>query len=106
MYYCSTMDARNAVLMSYANGVLLNGDYEKEATGLAAYLLEMNEGRDLGVPDKVIGVALMVIDEGIKLDQAPYTKRIVFGGVWSNPFRCAQVSLRENFGKNLCSLRE
>ena len=45
--------------------------------GIVNHLLNRYEGRDQGVPDKLIGVALMVTDNGTKLDQAPYTKSIV-----------------------------
>lgn len=40
----------------------------------------MYKRRDLGVPDKVIDIALMVIDEGTKFDQALNAKSIVIGG--------------------------
>lgn len=33
------------------------------------------------MPDKLIGMALMMTDEGTKLDQAPYTKSIDIEGV-------------------------
>ena len=49
--------------------------------GIVNHLLNRYEGRDQGVPDKLIGVALMVTDNGTKLDQAFYAKSIVIEGM-------------------------
>ena len=45
------------------------------------------EGRDLGVPDKLIGVALTATSEGIKLDQTLYAKCIIIDGMGSTDVR-------------------
>lgn len=89
---------------------LFAGDYEEEVQGVVNHLLERYDGRDLDVPDKPIGVALMVADEGTKLDQPPYTKRIVVEVI--NSFDVSRFphhsrakteqlkfSLRDNFGE-------
>lgn len=47
------------------------------------HLLERKEGLDLSVLDKIICVALVVTDKVIKLDQQPYTKRIIIEGMGS-----------------------
>lgn len=49
--------------------------------GMVNRLLGRYKGRDLDLLDMLITIALMVTDESTKLDQAPYAKSIVIGGV-------------------------
>ena len=83
LYYCRAEDGRIAVLVTFVDDIHLKRDHEEEIRGMVNHLLKRDGGRDLGVPDKVIGVALMITGKGAKLDQAPYTKRIVIEGMGS-----------------------
>ena len=77
MYYCRAKDGRIAVLVTYVDNILRTGDYEEDVQGMGHQLPKRCEGRDLGVPDKLIGVTLTTTDKGTKLDQTPHTKSIV-----------------------------
>ena len=67
-------------------------------------LLKIYEGRDLGVPDTSIGVALMVPDKGTKLDQVTYTRSIVIEGMDS--FDVRKVSTPLDPGMDLLPRQE
>lgn len=92
MYSCHAEAGLNAVLVTYVNFILLSG-------GMVIHLLKRYGGLDLGVPDKRIGVALMVTDERTKLDQSSYTESIVIEGMGS--FDDHKVSKKFNPGMNL-----
>ena len=70
MYYCRAEDGRITVLATYVDHILLTEDYEEEVQGMVNHQLKIYEGRDLGVPDKLTGMALIVTDQGTKLDQS------------------------------------
>ena len=102
-YYCRAEDGRIAVLVTYVDDILLTGDYEEEVQGMIN-LLKIYEGRDLGVPDTSIGVALMVPDKGTKLDQVTYTRSIVIEGMDS--FDVRKVSTPLDPGMDLLPRQE
>ena len=83
MYCCRAEDGRIAVLVTYVDDILLAGDYEEEVQGMVNYPMKRCEGQDLGVADRLLGVALIFTDKGTKLDQAPYTKSIIIKGMGS-----------------------
>ena len=91
MYDCCAEDERIAVLVTYVDDTLLTRDYE--APGMVNHLLKRYEGRDLSVPDNLVGVALMATGTGTKLDQAPYTKSIVKEGMSCLDVRRAFIPL-------------
>ena len=80
MYYHRAEDGRIAVLVTYVDDILLVGDWGDEVQRVVSHPLTGYEGRDLGVPDKLIGVALTATNEGIKLDQTLYAKSIIIDG--------------------------
>lgn len=53
------------------NEIILSGVYEK-VQRMTCRLLERYQGRDLGMPNKLIGVALIVIDKGIDTQECMY----------------------------------
>ena len=71
MYYCRAEDGRITVLATYVDHILLTEDYEEEVQGMVNHQLRIYEGRDLGVPNKLIGVALMGTDKVTTQHQAP-----------------------------------
>ena len=93
MYYCRTEDGRIDVLVTYVDDILLTGDYEEEVQEMVNHLLEIYEGRDLGVPDKLLDVALMVTEKGTKLDQAPSAKGKIIKGMGSFDVRKVSTPL-------------
>lgn len=72
--YYHAEHGRIAILMAYADDVLLAGYYEEKVKGMINNQLERYQGQDLNMTDKPIGLALMVTDGSFKLDQTPYTE--------------------------------
>ncbi|CAM9144659.1 unnamed protein product [Choristocarpus tenellus] len=62
-------DGRIAILSTYVDDTATTGDFTEEIQRIRASLLEKYEGRDLGTPDKPIGVGIAVGADGITLDQ-------------------------------------
>ena len=87
MYYHRAEDGRIAVRVTYVDDILLVGDWEDEVQRMVSHLLKRYEGRDLGVPDKLIGIALTATNEGIKLDRTLYAKSIMIDGMGSTDVR-------------------
>lgn len=78
MYYCNAEDGQIAVLVTYTcRRHVFARDHEEELQRMSNHQLERCEGRDLCVPDKLIGATLMVTDEGTNLDQTLYANSIV-----------------------------
>lgn len=75
IYYCLAEDGRIVVLLTYVVDIFLAVDYRVECKGWLTTFL------DLGVPDNLIGVALVVIDEDTKHDQALHAKINVIEGI-------------------------
>lgn len=55
--------------MTYADGILLDGDFGDGMQGMINPLMERCKERDPGVPDEGIGVALIMSNEGTNVDQ-------------------------------------
>lgn len=62
---------------------------EQEIWRMVGFLLRKYEGRDSGVPDKIVGMNIQVVEWSIPLDQALYTKGIAHEGMGSiDLWRC------------------
>lgn len=60
MHYCLAEDGQIVVLVTDVDDTLHVRDYEEKVQGIAIYLLGRYKGRNLGVPDKLLGMARMV----------------------------------------------
>ena len=60
---------------------------------MVKYLLGKYEGRDLGVPDKIVEINIQVTDRDISLDQSLYTEGIVTEGMGSMDVRKVNTPL-------------
>lgn len=69
--------------------------------GAINHMLEGYEGRDLSVPDKLLDMTPIVTDEGTKLYQASYTKKVIIERVSSFDVRKVSAPLEWTV---LCSL--
>ena len=87
LYYRRGGDGRIAVLTTYVDDLLLTGDDEAEIGRMVEHLLAKYEGRDLGVPEKLVGVNIKVTERGISLDRSMYTEGIVTEGMGSTDVR-------------------
>ncbi|CAM9817842.1 unnamed protein product [Choristocarpus tenellus] len=87
LYFRKSEDGRIAILTTYADDPATTGDFTEEIQRMRASLLEKYEGRDLGTPDKLIGVGITVGEDGITLDQQLYVKSIVMAGMGSMEVR-------------------
>ncbi|CAM9800780.1 unnamed protein product [Choristocarpus tenellus] len=68
LYFKKSEDGRIAILTTYVDDTA-TGDFTEEIQRMRASLLEKYKGRDLGTPDKLIGVSITVGEDGITLDQ-------------------------------------
>ena len=60
---------------------------------MVEHLLGKYEGRDLGVPDKLVDINIKVTERGISLDQSIYTEGIVIEGIGSTDVRRVHTPL-------------
>ncbi|CAM9479672.1 unnamed protein product [Choristocarpus tenellus] len=81
LYFKKSEDGRIAILTTYVDDTFTIGNFTEEIQRMRASLLEKYEGRDLGTPDKLIGVGITVGEDGITLDQQMYAKSIVMAGM-------------------------
>ncbi|CAM9216046.1 unnamed protein product, partial [Choristocarpus tenellus] len=81
LYFKKSEDGRIAILTTYVDDTFTTGDFTEEIQRMRASLLEKYEGRDLGTPDKLIGVGITVSEDGITLDQQMHAKNIVMAGM-------------------------
>ncbi|CAM9948208.1 unnamed protein product [Choristocarpus tenellus] len=81
IYVKRSEDGRIAVLFHYVDDILLTGNFHEEIKRLKSNLLTKYEGRDLGTPDKLVGVAINRDEAGITLDQHFYVESIVREGM-------------------------
>ena len=91
--------------MTYVDDILLAMDHDEEMQDMVNHRLERYGERDLGLSDKLIGVTLMVTDEGTKHDQALNTERIVIEGMCSFKLgteRARTGYLKRDFLSNSC----
>ncbi|CAM9628884.1 unnamed protein product, partial [Choristocarpus tenellus] len=87
LYVKRSEDGRVAVLFHYMDDITLTGNYHEEITRMKNNLLTKYEGRDLGTPDKLVGVAITRDEAGITLDQHFYAGSIVREGMGSAEVR-------------------
>ncbi|CAN0014232.1 unnamed protein product [Choristocarpus tenellus] len=80
LYVKRSEDGTVAVLFLYVDDITLTGNYHEEITRMKNNLLTRYEGRDLGTPDKLVGVAITRDEAGITLDQHFYEESIVREG--------------------------
>ncbi|CAN0468151.1 unnamed protein product, partial [Discosporangium mesarthrocarpum] len=76
LYYRESNDGRIATLTTYVDDTLFTGDFTEEIGRMCKRLLEIYEGRDLGTPDKLVGVRITIRKDGITPDQALYAQGI------------------------------
>ncbi|CAM9538360.1 unnamed protein product, partial [Choristocarpus tenellus] len=86
-------DGRIAILTTYVDDTFTTGDFTEEIQRIRASLQEKYEGRDLGTPDKLIGVDITVGEDGITLDKQMYAKSIVMAGMGSKEVRTTSTPL-------------
>ncbi|CAN0062222.1 unnamed protein product, partial [Choristocarpus tenellus] len=77
LYVKRSEDGRVAVLFHYVGDITMTGNYHEEITRTKNNLLTRYEGRDLGTPDKLVGVAITRDEVGITLDHHFYAESIV-----------------------------
>ncbi|CAM9832855.1 unnamed protein product [Sphacelaria rigidula] len=87
LYYCQAEDGRVAILVTYVDDLLFSGDYTEEIQRMQTCLLARFKGRDLGVPDKLLGVSVTVAHDSITLGQRAYAESIVVEGMGSTQVR-------------------
>ena len=93
LYHRRGNDGRIAVLTTYVDDIVITGSDNEEIQRMVKHLLGKYEGRDLGVPEKIVGINIQVNNEGISLDQALYTKGIVTEGMGSTDVRKVHTPL-------------
>ncbi|CAM9949254.1 unnamed protein product [Choristocarpus tenellus] len=69
LYAKRSQDGRIAVLFYYVDDISLTGDFDEEIMRMKNNLLTKYEGRNLGTPDKLVGVAINRGKAGTTLDQ-------------------------------------
>ncbi|CAM9797825.1 unnamed protein product, partial [Choristocarpus tenellus] len=74
LYVKRSEDGRMAVLFHYVDDISLTGNFHEEVKRMKSNLLTKYEGRDLGTPDKLVGVAINRDEAGITLDQHFYAE--------------------------------
>lgn len=82
LYYRQTKNGHLAILVTYVDVVLFSGDCtapKRPSVRVHAFY----KSRDLGVPDKLVGVGISVVHDGITLDQCVYAPSIVVEGIGS-----------------------
>ncbi|CAM9791127.1 unnamed protein product, partial [Choristocarpus tenellus] len=93
LYFKRSEDGCIAILTTYVDDTATTGDFTEEIQRMRASLLEKYEGRDLGTPDKLIGVGITVGEGGITLDQQLYAESIVKAGMGSKEIRLTSTPL-------------
>ncbi|CAM9959245.1 unnamed protein product [Choristocarpus tenellus] len=103
LYVKRSEDGRVAVLFHYVDDISLTGSFHEEIKRMKNNLLSKYEGRDLGTPDKLAGVAINRDEAGITLDQHFYAESIVCEGMGSTEVRSTSSPL--NPGMDLIARR-
>ncbi|CAN0057530.1 unnamed protein product [Choristocarpus tenellus] len=103
-YFKKSEDGRIAILTTYVDDTFTTGDFTEEIQRMRASLLKKYEGRDLGTPDKLIGVGITVGEDGITLDQQMYAKINVMAGMGTLEVRKTSTSLDP--GKDLSAKQD
>ncbi|CAM9685456.1 unnamed protein product, partial [Choristocarpus tenellus] len=103
LYVKRSEDGRIAVLFHYVDDISLTGNFLEEIRRMKNNLLTKYEGRDLGTPDKLVGVAINRDEAGITLDQHFYAESIVREGMGSTEIRSTSSPL--NPGMDLTARR-
>ncbi|CAM9301783.1 unnamed protein product, partial [Sphacelaria rigidula] len=98
LYYRQAEDGRVATLVAYVDDLLFSGDYAEKIQRMQTYLLARFKGRDLGVPDKLLGVSVTVAHDSITLDQRAYAESIVVEGMGSTQVRKTYTLLDPGMG--------
>ncbi|CAM9822090.1 unnamed protein product, partial [Choristocarpus tenellus] len=93
LYVKRSEDGRIAVLFHYVDDISLTGNFLEEIKRMKSTLLTKYEGRDLGTPDKLVGVAITRDEPGITLDQHFYAESIVREGMRSTELRSTSSPL-------------
>ena len=93
MYYCRAEGGRIAILITYVNDIAFSGNYIEDIQRMQTYLLSKYKGRDLGVPDKLLGIGITVINCSITLDQRLYAESIIIVGMGSAEVRTTYMPL-------------
>ncbi|CAM9903727.1 unnamed protein product [Choristocarpus tenellus] len=93
LYLKKSEDGRITILTTYVDDTAITGDFTEEIQRMRASLLEKYEGRDLGIPDKLIGVGITVGEDGITLDQQLYAESIVMAGMGTTEVRKTSTPL-------------
>ncbi|CAN0024168.1 unnamed protein product, partial [Choristocarpus tenellus] len=103
LYVMRSEDGTIAVLFQYVDDIALTGDFDVEIKRMKNNLLAKYEGRDLGTPDKLVGVAINRDGAGITLDQRFYAESSVREGIGSTEVWSTSSPL--NPGMNLTPRR-
>ncbi|CAN0117765.1 unnamed protein product [Discosporangium mesarthrocarpum] len=93
MYSRPTGGGKLSILMTYVDDILLTGNNHDEMTRIKRQLLRKYEGRDLGTPNRIIGVNISITEQGISLNQQLYAESIVGEGMRSVQGRGASTPL-------------
>ncbi|CAM9572152.1 unnamed protein product [Choristocarpus tenellus] len=83
LYFRKSEDRCIAILTTYMDDTATTGDFMEEIQRMRALLREKYEWRNLGTPDKLIGVGITVGADSITLDQQLYAESIVMAGMGS-----------------------
>ncbi|CAM9408667.1 unnamed protein product [Choristocarpus tenellus] len=102
LYVKWSEDGRVAVLLLYVDDISLTGNFHEEIKRRKSKLLTKYEGRDLGTPDKLVGVEINRDEAGITLDQYFYAESIVREGMGS---RSTEYLITLNPGMDLTTRR-
>ncbi|CAM9828410.1 unnamed protein product [Choristocarpus tenellus] len=103
LYVKRSEDGRITVLFHYVDDISLTGNFHEEIKRMKSNLLTKYEGRDLGTPDKLVGVAINRDEAGITLDLHFYAESIVYEGMGSIEVRSTSLPL--NPGMDLTARR-
>ncbi|CAM9961766.1 unnamed protein product, partial [Choristocarpus tenellus] len=92
LYFKKSEDGRIAILTTYVDDTFTTGDFSEEIQRIRASLLEKYKGRDLGTPDKLIGVGITVGKDGITLDQQICTLKPLSWPGWMGSIEVRKTS--------------
>ncbi|CAM9124172.1 unnamed protein product [Discosporangium mesarthrocarpum] len=93
LYYRRSDDGCLAIMLTYVDDCLLTGDYAEEIERMRTQLLGKYKGRDLGTPEKMVGVTIRVDEMGTTLHQQRFAQSIVIDGMGSMDVHTASSSL-------------
>ncbi|CAM9564002.1 unnamed protein product, partial [Discosporangium mesarthrocarpum] len=79
--YRATGGGKHSILMTYVDDILLIGNNHDEITRVERRLLRKYEGRDLGTPNRILGVNISIMKQGISLNQQLHARSIVTEGM-------------------------